>query len=579
MPPTPKQSFIGQFFIQVDGSDLPSEVITALEDAVVEDDVAQPAMFALRFHDPKLQLTDGDQFKLGREVTLGAAAPGGQRKAIMTGEITALEPEFNAHTPTLTVRGYDRAHRLYRGRKTRTFLNQTDSDIASQIAREAGLRADVEATSGQHAYVIQDNQTDMEFLKARAARIGYSVLVEDRKLRFRKVETSPPTAQQQEWGVSLRSFRVRLTAIAQPNDVQVRSWDPKMKRAVVGKATRAAKPSQIGDGKTGGEAAQPFGSQATVTITNQPVRTQGEADHLAQATLDELSGNYLAAEGVCDGDPTLKAGTIVEITGVGSRVGGKYFVTASRHEYTPRDGYTTTFTVNGRQPRNLIASVNGHRQRHTIDGVVIGVVTNINDPDKMGRVKVKFPWLDEGQESDWARLVGAGSGKDRGWMVVPEVDDEVLVAFEHGDISRPYIIGGLWNSKDTVPVTAVDGGKVVHRAFKTRLGHIVEFKDDGGPGYIQIKSAGGHTININDTDKYIRIKSQSHTVVLDDQGKAVKIESGGDVEIKGPGGKLTISSGGVQLTSNSGLTVQANSMLDVKSSAALTIQGAMVKIN
>jgi uncharacterized protein involved in type VI secretion and phage assembly len=155
----------------------------------------------------------------------------------------------------------------------------------------------------------------------------------------------------------------------------------------------------------------------------------------------------------------------------------------------------------------------------------------------------------------------------------------VLVAFEHGDISRPYIIGGLWNSKDTVPVTAVDGGKVVHRAFKTRLGHIVEFKDDGGPGYIQIKSAGGHTININDTDKYIRIKSQSHTVVLDDQGKAVKIESGGDVEIKGPGGKLTISSGGVQLTSNSGLTVQANSMLDVKSSAALTIQGAMVKIN
>ena len=497
----------------------------------------------------------------------------------MTGEITALEPEFDQHKPTLTVRGYDRSHRLYRGHKTRTFLNQTDSDIASQIAREAGLSADVEATSEQHTYVIQDNQTNMDFLRSRAARIGYSIAVDQRKLRFRRAEVSPPSAPAQEWGLSLRSFRVRLTAIAQPNDVQVRGWDPKMKRAIVGKATQAAKPSQIGDGKTGGEAAQPFGAQATVTVTNQPVRTQGEADHLAQATLDEMSGGYLAAEGVCNGEAALKAGTLVEITGVGTRLGGKYFVTATRHDYTPRGGYVTTFTVSGRRPRNMVAAVNGHHSRHRIEGVVVGIVTNVNDPDKMGRVKVKFPWLDDSQESDWARLVGTGAGKERGTMIVPEVDDEVLVAFEHGDISQPYIIGGLWNSKDKPPVNAVEGGKVTHRAIKTRLGHTLEFKDDGGPGFIQIKSAGGHTININDTDKYVRIKTQSHTILLDDQGKAVKIESAGDVEIKGPGGKLTISSSGVQLTSNAGMTVQANSMLDVKSSAVLNIQGAMVKIN
>ncbi|HEX6289750.1 MAG TPA: VgrG-related protein [Herpetosiphonaceae bacterium] len=580
MPPNQQKSSIGQFFIQVDGSNAPPEVMNALQDAVVEDDIGQPAMFALRFHDPNLTLTDGDQFKLGREVTLGAAAPGGQQKTIMTGEITALEPEFEQHTPTITVRGYDRSHRLYRGRKTRTFLNQTDSDIASQIAREAGLTVDAEATSAQHAYVIQDNQTDMDFLRARAARIGYSITADERKLRFRRAEASPPAAPAQEWGLSLRTFRVRLTAIAQPNDVQVRGWDPKMKRAIVGKATQAAKPSQIGDGKTGGEAAQEsFGSAATLTVTNQPVRTQGEADYLAQATLDELSGGYLVAEGLCNGEPALKAGTTVEISGVGTRLGGKYFVTATRHEYTPKGGYTTIFTVNGRQPRNLVASVNGHHGQHRIEGVVIGVVTNINDPDKLGRVKVKFPWLDEGQESDWARLVGTGGGKDRGFMVVPEVEDEVLVAFEHGDINRPYIIGGLWNSKDTAPVVAVAGGKVEQRIFKTRVGHQIVFKDDAGPGFIQIKTAGGHLININDTDKQIQIKSQSHTVLLDDQGKAVKITSGGDVEIKGTGGQLTITSSGVELRSNSGMTVQANSMLDVKSSAALTIQGAMVKIN
>lgn len=576
----PQQSNIRHLFIQVDGADLPGEIMNVLEEGIVEDDVAQPAMFTLRFYDSQFKLIDGEQFKLGREVTIGASDKRGQRQKILVGEITALEPELEQHRPVLVVRGYDRAHRLYRGRKTRTFLNQTDSDIAQSIAREAGLRADIEATQEQHPYVIQDNQTDMEFLRGRAARIGYGLAVADRKLRFCRMEAAPATAPALAWGDTLSSFRVRLTAVAQPNDVQVRSWDANMKRAVIGKASNSTRASQIGDGKSAGEAAQQaFGAAATVTITDQPVRTQSEADHLAQAVLDEFAGGYLVAEGVSEGEPGLKAGTLVEITGVGTRLTGKYFVTASRHEYSVHSGYSTIFTVNGRRPRSLLSAFERPAARHVIDGVVIGIVTNINDPDQLGRVKVKFPWLADSEESDWARLAAPGAGKERGLLDVPEINDEVLVAFEHGDISRPYVIGGLWNSKDKLPVNPVDGGKVVHRAIKTRLGHLIEFKDDGGPGYIQIKSAGGHTININDTDKYLRIKTQSHTILLDDQGKAVKIESAGDVEIKGPGGKLSISSSGVELTSSAALSVQANATLDVKSNAILSIQGAMVKIN
>ena len=541
-------SHISQFFIQVDGTDLSPEVMGRLDDAVVEDDLAQSAMFALRFHDPQFVLIDGEQFRLGREITIGAAGPGGQRKSILTGEVTTLEPQIEQTSPVLVVQGYDYAHRLHRGRKTRTFLRQSDSDIATSIAREAGLRIDAEPTSEQIAYIIQDNQTDMEFLRARAARIGYRVVVEGRKLVFRRFEGTPLAAPALEWGNSLRSFRVRMTAVAQPSEVQVRGWDPQAKRAIVGKATTPAQPTKIKvEGNGGAAAAKAFGAPATITVTDQPVRTRDEADRLAQAVLDDVAGEYLRAEGVCAGEPTLRAGTQVAITGVGKRLEGTYFVSASRHEYKP-EGYTTTFSINGRHPRSLLSAITGDRVRPAIEGVVVGIVTNVNDPDGLGRVKVTFPWLDDSHESNWARLAMPGAGKDRGFLSMPEVDDEVLVAFEHGDISQPYVLGGLWNGKDRPPAAAVQNGKVHVRTIKTRAGHTITLQDDdsSGGGLIVLRTKGGQEIRISDNDTKVSIASQ------------------GDVEIKGPGGKLSITSAGVELVSKSSLKVQANATLDVK---------------
>lgn len=584
----PSEQTFDRFFITVNGTELPAEVLHQLVDAVVEDDLAQPGMFVLQFHDPELDLIDGKRFPLGGEVTIGAINPKNQRKPILVAEITALEAVLEQHTKRLVVRGYDQLHRLYRGRKTRTFLKQTDSGIAQKIAGEAGLSADVQATSGQFEYVMQDNQTDWEFLQARAARIGYRVRVDGKKLRFRQSEVAPPTAPMQDWGESLLAFRTRMTAVAQPNEVEVRGWDVKTKRALVGKASQAAKPSTVGDGKSGGDVAKTsFGSKATVMVTDQPVETQGEANNLAQAVLDQMSGDYLAAEGLCYGEPGLKAGTLVEVKGVGKQLSGKYFVTATRHEFNQHDGYRTTFSVNGHRPQSLLAAINGSNGHHNTNGVVIGIVTNNNDPDKLGRVKVKFPWLNEQEESNWARSATPGGGAQRGLLAVPEVNDEVLVAFEHGDISRPYVVGGLWNGKDAPPVPSVKNGKVEIRSFTTRVGHTIELHDPPNGGMIQIKTAGGHLIKISDTDKGIEIKSKSHSISLDDQGRAVKITSGGDVEIGGPGGKLKISASGVELTSvanmkmqaNANLQVQANALLDVKTSAILSIQGSLVKIN
>ena len=84
-------------------------------------------------------------------------------------------------------------------------------------------------------------------------------------------------------------------------------------------------------------------------------------------------------------------------------------------------------------------------------GAVIGLVSNVSDPDKLGRVKVRFPWLQDDSESPWARVVSFMAGPDRGAVFRPEVDDEVLVVFAHGDMRFPFVIGALWNGKDKMP--------------------------------------------------------------------------------------------------------------------------------
>jgi phage protein D/phage baseplate assembly protein gpV len=535
----PQPTNIGQIFLEVDGRDVDTHVMDLLLDLLVEDDLRQPAMFVLRFQDQRFELVDGTLFKLGAQVVIRGADAQGRPKKILAGEVVSLETELEQQRTLFTVRGYDRSHRLHRGRKTRTFLKQTDADIVERIAREAGLRAECDPTPVQHEYVIQDNQTDMEFLCERSLRLGFAVTVDDRSLRFRRAEQQPPLAPAQEWAVTLQALRTRQSAAAQAGKVEVRGWDPAAKRAVVGSASSATAPGRLGRDAVGADAARAaVGGDATLVVTDRPVRSKDEADRLAQSVLDKLAGEYLYAEGVCVGEPALRAGTLVELKGVGARFSGTYFVSATRHEYTTAGGYLTTFFVNGREPASLLATTERAGAPRRIDGVVVGIVTNNNDPQKLGRVKVKFPWLDEGHESDWARLATPGAGKERGFFALPEVDDEVLVAFEQGDISRPYVVGGLWNGKDAPPAEVVKGGQVQTRVLRTRVGHVIELQDEASGGFIQLKTKGGNLLKISESDR------------------SITIESKGTVALKGLGGELNITQSGVELTAKGTLKIE-----------------------
>jgi phage protein D len=338
------------FRVNVNGSPLPPRAVADLISATVHEDVAAPSMFTLRLINwdmQRLRVTwaDDDLFSEGDQVTVQMGYVD-QLAPLITGEITGLEPEFVAdEVPTLLVRGYDRRHRLMRSRNTRSFTQVKDSDIAAQIAATVGLTARVEDSGVTHSYVLQHNQTDLEFLQERAARIGYEVVVEDRTLFFRPHQHTSASLLTLRLDRDLIEFYPRLTTMSQVGQVTVRGWNPQEKQSIIGQAGGGDQRGMMG-GLTGGPAASnsAFGSASAASV-EQPVFSQAEADQIARGRFNEMALAYISGDGVAVGRTDLRAGTVVTIEGLGRRFSGQYYIGSATHSYSPQQGYRTAFTV------------------------------------------------------------------------------------------------------------------------------------------------------------------------------------------------------------------------------------------
>ena len=354
----PIAKHLTQCFIKIDGRDVPEDLMHDLAEVVVDQSLQLPDMFTILLYDPQLRWVDDPLLDIGKEVEiqvqtgLEEGEAGSKQGRLIKGEITSLEPSFSWEgKSTLLVRGYDRSHRLHRGKKTRTFAHQTDQQIVQKIAQEVGLRAEVDAESANITYdwVLQNNQTNMEFLLTRAERIGYQVYAADGKLYFKKGDAVLGEGPRLELGDTLEHFRPRWRATHQASEMTVRGWDPVGKRTVVGQATPNRSLNQGGMQQPGGNVASRAFNTAPAVVVNQPVFTANEAKALAQGLSNDISREFVKAEGSCRGDPRVRAGWTLTIANVGDRFKGKYFVTSATHIYNAT-GYQTTFHITGRHP-------------------------------------------------------------------------------------------------------------------------------------------------------------------------------------------------------------------------------------
>lgn len=583
--PNPSE-LASQISIKVDGTEVERSVMVHLMTVVVDQHSHLPDLFTVRLHDPGLEFLDNGPFDLTKEVEIAAETPDGEEVILVKGEITALEPDFGeGMIAELVVRGYDKSHRLYRETKSVAYLNKKDSDLADEIAQAAGLQTEIDRTSTVYDHIFQHNQSDLAFLMQRAWRIGYECFVTDGKLYFR----SPPSGDAEvtlTWGEDLLSFRPRMTLAEQVDEVVVKGWDVERQTAIVGRAQQGNLYPDVEESRDGASWAGAFGAGKLV-ILDQPVVSQAEADALAAARLDEISGAFIEAEGVALRRPDIKAGRMVTLESLGDRFSGTYLVTSATHVYMA-EGLKTTFTVRGSRTGLLTEQLTHQRPLDRWPGVVTAVVTNTDDPNDWGRVKVKFPWMTDDAESDWARVLGVGAGPEAGFFVMPDVDDEVLIAFAHGDFSQPFVLGGLWNGRHDLPpeaAGAASGEKPLVRTWHSRSGHWLAMYDDAD-NKTEIVTAGGHSLVLDDANRKITITSSGGlTLELDDSGSKITVESSNEIEVKATGnmkleanGNMDLKAAQLNLEGTARATLKAPTVT-VEGSALAEVKGGLVKLN
>lgn len=598
--------YVAEPRLEIEGQEAPKELMEDILQISVEESLHLPAMFTIvirnsyfpgRKDDKPWQYEDlfviGKSIKIlfTSSITYNYEFEKQEEGSVIEGEITAMESHFNSGSQApIIIRGYDVSHRLHRGRYNRSFQNMKDSDIVKKIAGEVGIPiGTVDDTGGPHGYgdingadgyVFQKNQTNMQFLRERAAHNGFELFVLDGKLNFRKPQVDQ--SLQLKWLKELHSFSVRVTSSEQVSEVEVRGWDYSRKQPIVQTkdAEQVLTKTQRGKGSQTSTSFKGQPPTPKMIVVDRPIFTNDEAETMTQALCDELGGEFVHADARGEGNPEIRPGKVVELQDMG-KYSGKYYVTETRHLFHERV-YNTEFSVRGLRGGDLLSLLSSRTHLHPGQTLLVGIVTDNKDPKGWGRVRVKFPTLTEEHASYWARVVGTGAGPGRGFDCLPEVNDEVLVAFEHGDIHRPYVIAGVWNGTDAPPEKVDDsvvGGKVRLRTFKTRTGHKLQFvEEDKGSSKkgVYIDTVYGHQVHLNDTEKFAEIKTRDgHYVRLDDQQKKIEIKTslGGlaTITMSSPTGEINIKAG-------TRLTIDAT-QIDITATGIVNVKGAIIKLN
>ncbi len=625
------------------GMPLSPTVEPLVQRVVVDTHLHLPDMFEITILDESGSVIDDANMSIGTEVQIfGGAADSTSAEKLIEGEITSIEAICENLVVHTVVRGYEKAHRLQRARRSRTFVDMTDSDVARKVASDAGLDiGTIDDTNTTHDHLAQVAQTDWEFLKQRARENGFETGVAQGKFFFRRppgmpeaggglggalgaaagavadaaasmLGMGPPTLTFKQ---DLLEFYPRLSAANLTPEVEVRVWDPKNAEVVVGKADSKTvtaslhdKPADLADQFGKGFLGIPIPipplpmlpnlgqqpSNKAFIVVNRPSgwgqSASDSVDERAIGVAEHVASTFAEAEGLAAGNPKIKAGEKVTIASVPKSFAGSWTVTNAQHIFDDdRGGYNTRFFVSGRHDRSLLGMAsNGGTQesRGTIPGLVMGIVTNNNDDDSLGRVKIALPWLAPDFETDWARVVQFGVGKEYGAVFVPDVGDEVLVGFEFGDMRRPYVLGGLINGNcqhaflsDAVKSLGFTSS-VVKSGWVSREGHKLLFDDDGGP----TGSTSAITLATKDDNMGLKIDQTGGTIKLTcdpsppasqtPQG-TLTIECGnmGSIEIKtGTGGQVTIDGG-------SQLSIKAQTSISIESQGVLELKGQMIKLN
>jgi phage baseplate assembly protein gpV/phage protein D len=553
--------------IEVGGKPMAAEQYDELRTVRVDRRLGLVGRATLRFSDMGYGLASTTIFKIGTKLKVKQFPS----TELFSGTVVGVTLEqMQGEEPYLVVVADDAAYKLSRGSKTTTHLKTSYTSAVKSIVSKAGLKTKVESSPGTKEYLLQAG-SDLEFIDTIAARTGYSWWVDQDTFHFAPAGTATGRTKL-TLNEDLHEFSVRASAL-RPTEVTIGGWSTDNQQKVVAKTDKASvwtsppdfvKP-YVNDAKTIGAA--PTGSGELSPLD------QNEAMDAAQAQFDESMSAALIARGRGEVNGAIKPSVMVQVDHAGP-ASGQYYVTEVQHVYDPR-GFHTRFVAGPLRPAGLVDTlgVPAIDPGFAIQGLVVGVVTNNNDPTKNGRVKVRYAGVPDNVESDWARVLTTSGGKNRGLVFLPEVDDEVLVGFEGNDTRRPVILGSLFSKQNALPEAGKllgQGNKVDYRRITSRLGHIIELADGTSP-------ATQHVL--------VKLGTAEHSLRLGGDNFTLEVASGKPVTIKAGTAKFEISAAGDITIEGGNINIKATKALNlegprttVKGNSQVQVQGGQVQV-
>ena len=589
-------SYSNILHVEIGGTKLTDAVARHLVGGWIDFAAGVPSAFELAFRDHERLVLRETGAKLGSKVVLAPVSDGkGAQSPLLTGEITALESDYDNTGSFTVVRGYDLGHRMLRQRRVQAYRNMTASDIARRLcAKDSVPVGSIHATTTVYDFITQANVTDWDFL-SRLADENDMVMSLNPRGKFQFVKREPaagaPSVSSDNSPLVLKAFkdilrcRAAVTSADQVSEAVARGWDVTAKKTLVSQEPAVGNRA-IAIGTTPAAAFSAFGT-ATRVETDVPYDTHGEVRNAAASLADDITASFAELEVTVRGNPTLRPGVPVALAAVGEPFEGKYTVTGARHSFGDSRHYEVRLAVSGRQWRSLygLASGGSGGGPPRLPGVANAVVTDIKDPLKQGRVKLRFPWLDDTYVSDWTRSMQFG-GVNGGGLIGFDVDDEVLVGFDRGALDHPYVIGGLYNGKDLPgrsDVAPYDGtsGRTVRHTLADRSGNRLDLLDQrlGTKRGVRLKTGDDRlTISLDRTETEITVDSagsvsiKGGTSVSVKAGGSLSLEAGADVSIKG-GGVVSIESGGAVSVRGTAVAVNALGALELNAIGAAVLAG------
>jgi Rhs element Vgr protein len=565
------------FTVKVDGQPLPATYGIVAIDIVLEADRVPALTMTLQDGDPAardFEISGGDVFVPGRTLIVEAGYQAEETplfRGVITGQRIRAARRAGSH---LRVEARDPVYRMTLARRSRYYSDLTDSELFERvIAGHPGLSAAVESTAPVHQGVVQYQVSDWDFVVGRAQRLGMLCLVEGGTVRIAKPATSDEPVLKLVYGAGIFDLDVRLDGRTQQGLVRASAWDPAGQELLEAELddVDSPAPGDLSGPRLAAEAGAPaYDLRHTGAIAQEELDAWAEAA-MRRARLARVRGTIRV-----QGTERVKPGDLVTLGGLGERYNGIALVSGTRHQLGHGD-WTTTIQVGLDQEwhgeRFAVAAEPAAGLNPPVHGLQIAVVTQLqDDPRGEDRVQVRLPVVDPAAPGTWARLATADAGDGRGTVIRPEIGDEVVVGFLHGDPGEPVILGALHSSARPAPIAAADDNH--EKGWVTRNGMRLVFDDEGVS--LRAETPDGRRVVLDDGAGVVVLEDGNGNKVTLDSG-GITLKSAGDIAVKAAK-DVSIEGTKLSLKANS-LEAEGSAAAALKSGGTTEVKGSVVRIN